>query len=134
MKITDTSAQDVALQPKSNTNLLAGMVVLIVAVAGVFWFTAPIISRWSQAQESVSIERLRFAEVTRGDFVRDISVQGRVVAAVSPTLYATQAGTITFEVESGDPVHAGQQLATIDSPELQNQLFLQINLKTYLIL
>jgi HlyD family secretion protein len=70
----------------------------------------------------VSGELLRTAVVTQGDFVRDISVQGRVVAAVSPTLYATQSGTITFEVESGDSVHSGQTIATIDSPELQNQL------------
>ena len=86
------------------------------------WATAPVVSRWSQAQESVSAERLRFAEVIHGDFIRDISVQGRVVAAVSPTLYATQSGTITFEVDSGDSVSAGQIIASIDSPEIQNQL------------
>lgn len=74
------------------------------------------------AQDSVSAERLRTGRVTRGNFVRDISVQGRVVAAVSPTLYATQTGTITFEVESGDSVYAGQVLASIASPEIQYQL------------
>lgn len=122
MKISDTSSQDVILDPKSNTKtlLVTGSVLLALALVG--WFVAPTISRWSQAQESVSGERLRTAVVTRGDFVRDISVQGRVVAAVSPTLYATQSGTITFEVESGDSVHSGQTIATIDSPELQNQL------------
>lgn len=93
---------------------------LVLALGG--WFVAPTISRWSEAQESVAGERLRTAVVTQGDFVRDISVQGRVVAAVSPTLYATQPGTITFEVESGDSVHSEQIIATIDSPELQNQL------------
>ena len=122
MKISDTSAQDIVLEPKSNTKLYAGIALLLLVLGTVAWFAAPQISRWSQAQESVSAERLRFAEVTRGDFVRDISVQGRVVAAVSPTLYASQSGTITFEVESGDSVHAGQTLAAIDSPELQNQL------------
>jgi HlyD family secretion protein len=122
VKISDTSSQDVILEPKSNTNtiLVTGSVLLALAIGG--WFAAPTVSRWSQAQESVSGERLRTAVVTQGDFVRDISVQGRVVAAVSPTLYATQSGTITFEVESGDSVHAGQTIATIDSPELQNQL------------
>lgn len=122
MKISDTSSQDVILEPKSRTRtlLIAGSVLLAIAIGG--WFVAPTVSRWSQAQESVSGERLRTAVVTQGDFVRDISVQGRVVAAVSPTLYATQSGTITFEVESGDSVHSGQTLATIDSPELQNQL------------
>lgn len=122
MKISDTSSQDVILQPKSKSKalLVTGSALLVLAIGG--WFAAPTISRWSQAQESVSGERLRTAVVTQGDFVRDISVQGRVVAAVSPTLYATQSGTITFEVESGDSVHSEQIIATIDSPELQNQL------------
>ena len=122
MKISDTSSQDVILEPKSNTKtlLVTGSALLALAIGG--WFTAPTISRWSQAQESVSGERLRTAIVRQGDFVRDISVQGRVVAAVSPTLYATQSGTITFEVESGDSVHSGQTIATIESPALQNQL------------
>lgn len=122
MKITDTSAQDIVLAPKSRNKLYAGVAASVLAIAVSLWFAAPTLSRWSLAQESVSADRLRFAQVTRGDFVRDISVQGRVVAAVSPTLYATQSGTITFEVESGDTVHAGQTLATIDSPEIQSLL------------
>ena len=110
------------LAPKSRKGVLLGGVSAALLLALALWLVAPTISRWSQAQQSVSAERLRFATVTRGDFVRDISVQGRVVAAVSPTLYAAQAGTITLEVESGDSVHAGQVLATIDSPEIQSQL------------
>lgn len=68
------------------------------------------------------LDRLRVAEVTRGDMVRDVSVQGRVVAAVSPTLYAPAAGSITLLVDAGATVTTGQVLATIDSPELDNQL------------
>jgi len=86
------------------------------------WLAAPVVVRWSQAEQSVALERLRLAQVQRGDFLRDISVQGRVVAAVSPTLYASQSGTITFEVESGDSVAAGQVVASIDSPEVENRL------------
>lgn len=122
MKISDTSSQDVILEPQSKTKTYVIGTALLVALAVGAWLLAPTVSRWSQAQESVSGERLRTAVVRRGDFVRDISVQGRVIAAVSPTLYATQSGTITFEVDSGDSVHTGQTLATIDSPELQNQL------------
>ncbi len=122
MSISDTSAQDVALQPKSNRILYLGSVGILGAIALAVWLFAPLVQRWAMAQDAVSGERLRTAQVTRGDFVRDISVQGRVVAAVSPTLYATQTGTVTFEVESGDSVHAGQVLAVIDSPEIQNQL------------
>jgi HlyD family secretion protein len=71
---------------------------------------------------SVPFERVRTATVTRGDLVRDVSVQGRVVAAVRPTLYATAPGTISLQAEAGERVIAGQVLATVDSPELTNQL------------
>lgn len=121
-KISDTSAQDITLAPKSKSSkyLYSGAGVVVLAIASVM--LAPVVERWSRAEQSVSAERLRIATVTQGDFVRDISVQGRVVAAVSPTLYASQAGTITFSVDSGDQVQVGEELATIDSPEIQNQL------------
>lgn len=121
-KISDTSGQDVVLQPRSpGRKLLIASCVLLVAIV-IGWLSVPIVQRWSQAQISVDAGRLRMSEVLRGDFVRDVSVQGRVVAAVSPTLYATQNGTITFEVESGDSVHGGEVLARIESPELENRL------------
>ncbi|MCB1669964.1 MAG: efflux RND transporter periplasmic adaptor subunit [Gammaproteobacteria bacterium] len=103
-------------------NRVVVTVLAVIALGLLGWLSAPVIQRWSQAQVSVDASRLRIAEVTRGDLVRDVSVQGRVVAAVSPTLYATQAGTITFEVESGDSVFAGEVLAGIESPELENRL------------
>ena len=66
--------------------------------------------------------RLRIAEVKRGTLTRDVSVQGRVVAAVSPTLYARSAGTVALDVHAGDKVKKGDVLAEIDSPELTNKL------------
>lgn len=121
-KISDTSSQDIVIAPRSNSSkyLYTGAGVVVLGLSAMF--LAPLVERWSLAQESVSRERLRLATVSQGDFVRDISVQGRVVAAVSPTLYASQSGTITFSVDSGDEVNAGEELATIDSPEIQNQL------------
>lgn len=122
MSISDTSAQDVAISPPSRRT----PVLIWIGVGGVFlllfWLALPGLLRWSQAEQSVALERLRLAQVQRGDFIRDISVQGRVVAAVSPTLYASQSGTITFEVESGDSVTIGQVLASIDSPEIESRL------------
>jgi len=86
------------------------------------WLAVPVVTRWANATVTVPIDRLRVATVTRGDLTRDVSVQGRVVAAVSPTLYAPAAGSITLEVEAGASVKQGQVLATIDSPELANEL------------
>lgn len=86
------------------------------------WLAVPVVKRWADVSVTVPLERLRVAQVERGDLVRDVSVQGRVVAAVSPTLYAPAPGTITLEVEAGSEVSVGQVLATVDSPELENEL------------
>ena len=82
----------------------------------------PVAKRWASAGISVPMDRLRVATVVRDDLVRDVSVQGRVVAAVSPTLFAPAAGTITLQVEAGAVVEEGQILANITSPALNNEL------------
>ena len=122
MKIADTSGQDTAVVKKSNNKTKWLLLGLIVIVALAYMTLAPAISNWSNSDASVSAQRVRLATVTQGDFVRDLSVQGRVVAAVSPKLYSPAQGTITFEVDAGDTVLKDQVLAIIDSPELTNQL------------
>jgi HlyD family secretion protein len=121
LKIADTSAQDVVLAPKSRKSryLIGGSTLLLLLV--IAWIMIPVINRWASATVTVPLERLRIAAVTRGDLVRDVSVQGRVIAAISPTLYAPAAGSITLQVEAGATVVEGQVLAVIDSPELTNQ-------------
>ncbi len=123
MNIADTSAQDVQLAPRRDPRrkwlILSGSTAAVIALAVI---AAPWVQRWANATVSVPFERVRMATVTRGDLVRDVSVQGRVVAAVSPTLYASAAGTITLNVEAGEQVIAGQVLAEVESPELTNQL------------
>ncbi|HUA80401.1 MAG TPA: efflux RND transporter periplasmic adaptor subunit [Dyella sp.] len=120
--IRDTSAQDrlIAVKPSPKKKLLwIGGAVLAVVVLGFF---APGIARLFSADSSVSASRLAFATVERGPFVRDIAAEGQVVAAVSPTLYATYGGAVTLKVHAGDTVKKGQVLAVIDSPELVNKL------------
>lgn len=122
MKITDTSAQDTVIAPKKHTKtyVLVGLLffALIIAITMLY----PYFSRWSDSSMSVSADRIRIGTVKRGNFVRDLSIQGQVVAAISPKLYSPAQGTITFLVDAGDSVIQGQVLATIDSPELSNQL------------
>jgi HlyD family secretion protein len=122
LKITDTSAQDTVINPKKsvNTYVLGG--VLFLALILMLALLYPYFSRWSESSMTVSADRIRIGTVKRGDFVRDLSIQGRVVAAISPKLYSPAQGTITFIVDAGDSVLKGQILATIDSPELSNQL------------
>jgi HlyD family secretion protein len=122
LKIADTSAQDIAVQAKSKTRrrllMGAGVAGLIIAA----WLVVPSLQRWAGSSMSVPRDRLRLAVVVRADLVRDVSVQGRVVASVSPSLYAPAGGTITLLVEAGAQVSEGQSLAVLDSPELQSQL------------
>jgi HlyD family secretion protein len=108
------------LAPKSQKRryLIGGSTLLLILV--IAWIMIPAINRWASATVTVPLERLRIAAVTRGDLVRDVSVQGRVIAAISPTLYAPAAGSITLQVEAGATVVEGQVLAVIDSPELTN--------------
>lgn len=122
LKIADTSAQDVKLAPRSNRNrnIVGGSALLL--LLALVWLAVPIVKRWATATVTVPMDRLRIAEVTRGDLIRDVSVQGRVVAAVSPTLYATAPGSITLHVEAGASVDTDQVLAIVDSPELTNEL------------
>jgi len=104
LKIADTSAQDVRLAPQDpRRNQLIFASIGIAVIASI-------------------LDRVRTAVVARGDLVRDVSVQGRIVAAVSPTLYASASGSITLEVVAGQQVIAGQVLASVDSPELKSQL------------
>ena len=120
--IADTSGQDVELPPPSRRRqwLIGGATAVVVLVAGAAF--APQAIRWSQATVTVPRERLRLASVRYGDLVRDVSVEGRIVAAVSPTLFASADGTITLLVESGIEVAVGSELARVESPELDNRL------------
>lgn len=95
---------------------------MVLSVLVLAWQGAPVFQRWANATISVPFDRVRLATVTRGDLVRDVSVQGRVVAAVSPTLYSTAPGTITLNVESGERVVEGQVVGVVHSPDLANQL------------
>lgn len=106
---------------KGSKRKIVGAAALFLLLATI-WITVPIVQRWASASVTVPLERLRLATVERGDLVRDVSVQGRVVAALSPTLYASAAGSITLRVDAGTSVEKDQVLAVIESPELANEL------------
>jgi len=117
--IRDTAATDRLLAPPSHTRRRL-LIASVMAAAALAMIVA--VARWAAAERSVDGARVRIAEVTRGTLVRDATVNGRVVAAVSPTLYAAAAGTVTLQIHAGDSVAKNQLLARIDSPELDNEL------------
>src|SRR5581483_6830716 len=55
-------------------------------------------------------------------WVAAAAAEARVVAAVSPTLYAPNPGTVSLKVHAGDQVQSGQVLASLDSPDLSSRL------------
>ncbi|MCF7222317.1 efflux RND transporter periplasmic adaptor subunit [Marilutibacter chinensis] len=122
MSIRDTSAQDRSVAPPSGVRRQRTRLIAIGAGAAGLALATWLALGWSAGARSVDAERLRIAEVTRGDLVRDIRADGRVIAANSPTLYAIAGGTVTLNVVAGDVVKQGQALAEIDSPELRSLL------------
>ena len=121
MAIRDTSGQDVRVstaQPGRGRRRL----LLVGGLAALGLVLAFGVAARFTGSRSVDVQRLRIAEVTRGTLVRDASVNGRVVAAVSPTLYSPVAATVAFEKRAGDTVKKGEVIARLISPELQSEL------------
>ncbi|MFD2365377.1 efflux RND transporter periplasmic adaptor subunit [Pseudoduganella sp. GCM10020061] len=119
--IRDTSHQDTVIAPPAGLKnrkrmLMAGGAGAVVIAA------ALVLSAWNNSDASVNAARVRIAEVGRGTLVRDASVNGRVVAAVSPTLFSTAPATVTLKVEAGDTVKKGDVLAILESPDLSDAL------------
>src|SRR5689334_16589069 len=120
--IRDTSAQDRHIAPKVDRKKRVIWIAAALAGALVIIAGFPTVARLFSADSSASTARLRIAEVKRGTLTRDVSVQGKVVAAVSPTLYARSAGFVDLQIHAGDKVKKGDVLAVVDSPELNNKL------------
>ncbi len=119
--IRDTSSQDAVISAapavkQRRRALIAAGVAAVVVVA------ALLVSGYRSSDKSINASRLRVAEVTRGTLIRDAAVNGRVVAAVSPTLYSTAPSTVTLKVAAGDTVKRGQILALLESPDLSDAL------------
>lgn len=121
--IRDTSAQDrmvaAPAMPTSRKLKIAAIVGGVLLVGA--WFV-PGMVRTLTIGNTVSAERLRIAAVKRGNLTRDVSAQGRVVAAVAPTLYTPTGGIVTLTVQAGDKVEKDQVVAEVVSPELTSKL------------
>lgn len=120
-RIRDTAAQDIVVETGRGAHwkrwgLIGGAALAVLVALG--W----VVSGWMSGGRSFDASRVRIATVTRGDLVRDLAADGRVITANSPTLYAIAGGTVTLKVVAGDVVKQDQPLAVIDSPELRSKL------------
>ncbi len=114
----DTSATDKVLSPVARQHSWLWWVAAAAVVSTVAILLAPV---WL-AEVTLPRERVRLATVTQGTLVRDVSAQGRVVAARSPSLYTLSGGIVRFEREPGAIVKKAEVLAVIDSPERMSEL------------
>ena len=122
--IRDTSLQDKQISGKSSTSSAKKLLITITLVVACAFLliSKQWVNAYTQSSTSVEKDRLRIAKVSRGDFIRDVSVQGRVIAATRPTLFSPAVGTIELMVRSGDKVALDQTLALIKSPELESEI------------
>ena len=105
------------LSKTSRVWIAAGAGVALLSLASI-----PALRRWTKAERTVSLASLRIGTVEKGDLVRDASAQGKIVAALHPTLFAPAQGIVALSVKAGDTVKKGQLLARIESPELMSRL------------
>jgi len=118
----DTSAQDVELQPSGiPSSSIIKMVLGLTVVVLLSVFILPKLTSMFSSDLTIAKDRLRFGTVIEGDIQRDIGVQGQVVAANSPTLYAKAPGIVSLFIQAGDTVKKGQKLAEINSPQLKSR-------------
>jgi HlyD family secretion protein len=121
-RLSGTTGQDRLIAPRSFWSRYRRRLIALAAVVIALGALGLYLSRLSGASASVDRARLSIATVERGSFVRDVVADGQVVAAVSPTLYASAPGTVTLKVHAGDTIAKGAELATIESPDLLAKL------------
>ena len=82
----NTSGQDRVIEKKQlclTKKTIVGVVLAIVIVITLA-YAWPNLTRLFSADQTISQAQLRFAKVQVGDLQRDVSVQGKVIAANSP--------------------------------------------------
>lgn len=108
---------------KRNLVIVGGVVVVILAIAGVFG--------WQQMRASAaSATRVQTAAVQRGTLVATVSTAGNVSAPEDATMAFQASGRVAkVNVQVGDKVKAGQVLMELDTADLQLALkTTQVNL------
>jgi len=123
--IAGTDKQDEVLQPqakslvsKRNVKLVVTLIIVLTALL----YLKPSFTAWQSGAFSVGSSDILTAIVERGELVRDVSVNGRVIAANAPQLYASESGQVSYLKKPGQVVTKGDVLAVVTSPELKSKL------------
>jgi len=116
--IQGTEQQDIYLT--SRTKTLSRAPIIIALAIGAVALIIILVRLGPNASVVLPKKQVQIATVIRGDLIRDIAVQGKVVASKAPTLFSQVEGLINFIKQPGEAVAAGDVLAVIESPELEN--------------
>ncbi|WP_299073152.1 efflux RND transporter periplasmic adaptor subunit [uncultured Paraglaciecola sp.] len=117
--IKDTSATDIEVSETSFNKrklMIVSILIFIVATSAYAYIGSP------SANRSIDSASVQIATLEVGDLIRDVLSTGKIVAANAPQLYSPEQGFVNLKVNAGDTVTIGQIVASVDSPELQNQL------------
>lgn len=122
--IRDTSQQDIVVTSpkKSPKKLIMATAALILAAVSAHAFINS-----SDVSHSIDRASVQIATVERGELLRDIVANGRIVAANAPQLYSPEQGYVNLQVNAGEDVVKGQIVAVVDSPQLDNELKQQLS-------
>jgi RND family efflux transporter MFP subunit len=104
-----------------------GVTALVAAGATVFYFHFARNQELSTVREAKALvaergPRIEIVTTTAGPTLRSIKLLGDVRSGATATLYAKVAGYLkVIHVDKGDKVEAGQLIAEIESPEIEQQ-------------
>lgn len=120
--IKGTEQQDVRIEKAPKTPLLK-MAAACAGISLLLWGSYQLLfSTGANAAMVLARSEVQLGQVSRGDFVRDLAVQGKVVAANAPTLVSQQDGLVRFVKQPGEAVTIGDLLAVVESPSLENEV------------
>ncbi|WP_405631694.1 efflux RND transporter periplasmic adaptor subunit [Pseudoalteromonas sp. Ld20] len=117
--IKDTSAQDVSVKP--TTNYKKTLIIVLTLLLFIVLCSQVFIAQTS-ASVSVELKRVNTATVIIDTLIRDVAASGKIVAANAPQVYSPERGFVDLKVKAGDKVQLGDVIATLESPELTNEL------------
>lgn len=120
--ISGTAAQDI-VRSAARFNVTQVQIILMVLLVLCTLIVSSLYFWRDQLQTDrrVSRSEILLAKVTRGNLRREVSAQGKIVVANSPTLYSSADGIVTYQVKAGDQVKQGQVLLTVESPALASR-------------
>ena len=78
--IEGTQGQDQVIE-KPKAKLPIKLIVSLLAIVTLAVFAMPTLKLWYDSTPKIDAEKLRTAQVKRGDLIRDVAVSGKIVAA-----------------------------------------------------